>query len=139
MPINIVPIVVAALAAFAIGFLWHGPLFGSVWIRLMELTPADIEKGKKEMGKKMPLTMLVAFVQQLVMAFVVANFAAAWGVSDVYGAFQLTFWLWLGLIATVLLNGVLWENKKVNLYLFGVIYHFVALYAITLIVGLWPS
>ncbi len=139
MSISLVSIVVAALAAFAIGFLWHGPLFGKVWISLMELTPADIAKGQKEMGKKMPLMMLIAFLQQLVMAFVVANFAAAWGVSDAYSAFQLTFWLWLGFIATVLLNGVLWENKKVNLYLFGVIYHFVALYAITLIVGLWPS
>ena len=78
-----------------------------------------------------------AFIQQLVMAYVVSMFVFFLNVSDTIGALQLTFWLWLGFLAMPLLNGVLWEKRTVSLYLFNIVYHFVALAAMALILGLW--
>ena len=43
----------------------------------------------------------------------------------------------LGFIVTVLLNTVLWENRKMELYLFNIVYHLVSLVVVTLIVVLW--
>ena len=36
---NIIAIVVAAVVAFIIGFLFHGPLFGKLWMRLADVHP----------------------------------------------------------------------------------------------------
>ena len=38
LPINLAAVLAAALAAFVLGFLWHGPLFGKLWMRLMGFT-----------------------------------------------------------------------------------------------------
>lgn len=134
---NYLAVLVAALASFMIGFLWHGPVFGKTWISLMKITPAQMEKGKKDMEKKMPLYMLLALVQQLVMSFVIAVLCAMTGVIDTASAVMLAVLLWLGIIATTFLNGVLWENKTVPLYVFNLAYHLVNILVITLIVGLW--
>ncbi len=135
--LNYTSIFVAALAAFFIGFLWHGPVFGKAWIKLMKITPSEMVKGRKEMAKKMPLYMLGAFIQQVITAGVIAVFCPLIGVPDAGRAILLAFLLWLGLISTTLLNGVLWEKRTVPLYLFNIVYQFVSLTVITLIVGLW--
>ena len=125
--VNYLGVLIAAVASFIVGFLWHGPLFGKQWIKLMGIPQAEVDAMRaKGMGPMMP-QMVAAFIQQLVMAFVLAHFALAWGATDLFGALQLAFWTWLGFIATVLLNGVLWEKRSVNLYLFNIVYHLAAL------------
>lgn len=135
--VNIISVFVAALAAFFIGFMWHGPVLGKQWMKLMKMTTADMEAGKKEMEGKMPFYMITAFLQQVVTAYVMAMFAIVFGVSDVATAVILGFLVWLGFIATTLLNGVLWEKRTMSLYLFNIAYHLVSLVVISLIVSLW--
>jgi hypothetical protein len=132
--VNYFAVVVAAIAAFVIGFLWHGPVFGKQWMKLSNITEADVAAAK---NKSMMPQMVAAFVQQLVMAYVLAHFVIVWSVADLLGAATLAFWIWLGFIATVLLNGVLWEKRTVPLYLFNIVYHLVSLFAMTAILGLW--
>ena len=127
-------IVVAALAAFVFGFLVHGPLFGKQWMALMKITPEQMEKGRKDMEKKMPLYMLAAFGQQLVVAAVTSHLAYNLYVVDVLGAVMLGFLLWLGYVATVLLNGVLWEGRTKELYAFNVAYQLASLVIVAVIV-----
>lgn len=134
---NFPAILVAALAAFFVGFMWHGPVFGKVWMKLMKISAADMKKGQKEMGKKMPLYMAVAYLQQLVTSFLMALFSLMLGASDTFSSVLLAFLIWIGFIATTLLNGVLWEKRSIPLYLFNIAYQFVNLAVIALIVGLW--
>ncbi len=134
---NFPAILVAALAAFFVGFMWHGPVFGKVWMKLMKISAADMKKGQKEMGKKMPLYMAIAYLQQLVTSFLMALFSLMLGASDTFSSVLLAFLIWIGFIATTLLNGVLWEKRTVPLYLFNIAYQFVNLVVIALIVGLW--
>lgn len=135
--LNYLAILVAAFAAFAIGFLWHGPLFGKTWMKLMNITPEQMERGKEKMQKKMPLYMLLALIQQLIVAGVIAMLVSALGITTVAGALMLAFWLWLGFSAAAQINGVLWEERPVNLYLFNIVYHLVIIVVATLIVSLW--
>jgi|GEM_PF-232945 len=135
--VNYVSILVAAFTACFIGFMWHGPVFGKQWVKLMGITPAQMAKGQKEMASKMPIYLFGSFVQQIVTAFVVSMLANVVGVQNAMGAVMLAFWLWLGLIATTLFNGVLWEERKVSLYLFNITYQLVSLVVMTLIVGVW--
>mgnify|MGYP003353537644 CR=1 FL=1 len=43
---EILPIILAALAIFVIGFLFHGPLFGKLWMKLADIHPTGNEKFK---------------------------------------------------------------------------------------------
>lgn len=135
--LNWIGILVAAVAAFFIGFLWHGPLFGKTWLKLMKITEADMEREKKEMAGKMHWYMLAAFLQQLAVATVTAILVSALGVTDVASASLYAFLVWFAYIAATLLNGVLWEKRTIPLYLFNITYQLVILVVITLIVGLW--
>ena len=132
--VNMLAVVVAAIAAFVVGFLWHGPVFGAQWMKMMGITKADMEAAKKQpMGGKM----VGAFAQQLVIAFVLAQFASVWGAVDVMGALTLTFWIWLGFMAAILFDGVLWEKRTMNLYLFNIAYRFVSLAVMAVILVMW--
>ena len=137
IPVNYVAIVVAAIVSFAFGFLVHGPVLGKVWMGLMEITPADMEKGKKDMEKKMPLYMGAAFVQQLVIAYVTALFVYMAYATTVADALILAFWIWLGYVATFHLNTVLWEKRALPLYGFNVAYQFATIAIVATILTLW--
>lgn len=137
VPFGILSIVAAAFAAFVFGFLVHGPLLGSVWLKLMKITPEQQAQGMKEMQGKMPYYMAAAFVQQLVVATAVSYFAYMTYASTVTDALTLAVWAWLGFTAMPLLNGVLWEKRSVPLYGFNIAYQLASVAIISLIVTLW--
>lgn len=130
-------VIVAALAAFFIGFLWHGPLFGKPWMKMMGITKAQIKSEKAKGMVAMYPRMGAALVQQIVIAIVMSHLAIALSVTDATGAVMFAVLVWLGFIVTTFLNAVLWENRKINLYLFNIVYHLVSLIAVSLIVVLW--
>ncbi len=134
LSLSTVGIVVAAVAAFVFGFLVHGPLFGKQWMTLMKITPEQQKEGMEKMKGKMQYYMGAAFLQQLVVAAVVSHVAYNLYVTSVMSAIMLAFLLWLGLIATTLLNGVLWEGRSKELYAFNVAYQLGSLVIITVIV-----
>lgn len=136
-PVNYLSILVAALAALVLGFMVHGPLLGKVWLGLMKVTPAEMEAGKKDMEKKIPYYMAAAFLQQLVIAFVLSYFAYITYSETVGDALSIAFWAWLGFAAMPLLNGVLWEKRTVPLYAFNVAHLLASTILVSLIVTLW--
>lgn len=93
--INHLAIVVAAIAAFAFGAGYYG-LLGKPWMKAARLKPEDLGKS--------PAPFIIAFVDELVMAWVLA------GVIGHLGTGQVTLWnglvyaafLWAGFIATTL-------------------------------------
>ena len=68
IPVNYWAVLVAALFTFVLGFLWHGPLFGRTWLRLVALTPESMKPG--------PLHFVVWIGSALLMSFGLANVLA---------------------------------------------------------------
>lgn len=101
-----ISILVAAIASFAFGWLWYGPLFGKSWMKLVGLTMKDAKKAD------MRTNMIVGFVSAIVMATVLSRFIG----SDVLGAIQTVALIWLGFLATTGLGATLWEQKPMKLY-----------------------
>ena len=134
--INYLAVLVAAIAAMAIGFLWYGPLFGKVWIRLMgfdKLNKKEMDKMKEKGKKSMP----IAFVVSLIMSYILAHFvdytqAATFADGAIAG-----IWLWLGFIATVQIGSVLWEGKPVKLYIINTLHYLVTLIVMGGILAVW--
>jgi hypothetical protein len=135
---NILAILVAAFVAFVIGFLWHGPLFGKIWMRLENITPTGNEKFS-DMWKQM----VYNYIANIVMAFVISGtlmFAFSspfmgeltWYRGAICGA-----WLWLGFVVTTSSMDVIWMKRSVKLWLFELSWWLVAMMAMGAILAVW--
>jgi hypothetical protein len=114
---------------------WYSKaLFGEVWMGLIGFSDADIEKAK-EAG--MAKTMVVAFIASLVMGYVLANVVDFIQAKTALDGALTGFMIWLGFVATVLLNTVLWEKRPVKLYLINSFQILVSLVVMGAILTVW--
>ena len=131
--INYVAVLVAAVVAFVVGFVWYNPkVFGTMWMRLAKVNP-DSAEAKKMMTQ----SIVMGFVTTAISAYVLAHFVAVWGAADFIDAVQLGFWVWLGFVATVLLGGVLWEKKPIAVYIINAGHYLVTLLIMGAILAIW--
>lgn len=140
VPINYLAVLLSAIVAMVIGFLWYGPLFGKKWSELMGWGPMTPEK-MAEMQKKARPAYVITFVGALVMAYVLAHsivFAGAFlNVTGVSAGLQAAFWSWLGFVAPVTIGTVLWDGKPWMLWVINASYYFVLLLAMGIVLGFW--
>ena len=123
-------VLLAGVASVLIAFAWYHPkIFGGAWMRLSNLSPEAIERGKKWMS----LMAFLGLLASMVCAYVMNYFGIAWGVFDVIGAIELGFWCWLGFVAPTMLGMVLWEQKSFKLYLINALYWLVSFVAMAII------
>ena len=107
MHVNYVAVIVAAVAAFVLGWLWYSPLlFYKPWMRLRGMDPAAAMAGAKMPVGKLVIELLRCFV----LAYIIARFVAHLGVSSWMGAVHFGFFVWLGFPVIILTGSVLWEN-----------------------------
>ncbi len=137
-PINFLAVLVSAVASMALGALWYGPLFGKKWAALMGWSNDQMQmKMKSGMGKSYSLM----FVGSLVMAYVLANaivFASEYlVVYGVMAGLMSGFVNWLGFVAPVTLEGVLWEGKSWKLWCLNNGYNLTSLLLMGVILAVW--
>jgi uncharacterized protein DUF1761 len=138
VPVNYLAVLVAAVASFALGGLWYGPLFGKQWAALMGWSKEAMEAAKAQgMAKGYALTA----VGSLVMAFVLSHtviFAMAFlGSSGVWAGIMTGFWNWLGFVAPVTLGSVLWEGKSWKLWTLNNAFYIVSMCVMGVILAVW--
>ena len=133
--VNYLSVLVAAIAAMVVGFLWYGPLFGRKWIGYMGWSEAQMAAGKKSMGGRY----FTAFIGTLVMALVLAHFITQIGITpgDTVNAWKLAGWVWLGFFVTKALGGVLWEGKPLGLFFLNIFHDLAALGVATTVLVMW--
>ena len=132
--INYLAVLVSAVAGFVIGALWYSVLFGKAWMKLSGMDKKKIEKEKK---KGMAKSYAAGFAVLVVMAFVLAHFVDMAEAATVLEGAQAGFWAWLGFVATIMLNKVLWEGKPFKLYLLDAAHYLVVLLAMGSILAVW--
>jgi fatty acid desaturase len=132
--VNYFSVIVAAFASFIIGFLWYGPIFGKQWISLSNMSEKDIKKAKE---KGMAKQMVVSFIAALIMAYVLSLFINFGGNVNALVGVTVGFWIWLGFLATTMIDSVLWDNKPFALYLINVSHRLVGLIIMGAILGAW--
>jgi hypothetical protein len=107
MHVNYLAVLVAAVAVFVLGWLWYSPLlFFKPWMRLRGMDPAAAMSGAKMPGGKL----FIEFARCLVLAFVIAHFVGALGVSSWMGAVHFGLFVWIGFPVILLTGSVLWDN-----------------------------
>lgn len=119
LPINLVSVFLAAAAAFVIGFLFHGPVSGKLWMKLANIHPT----GKEKLSDMIPM-MVWNFIVNLVTAFVMAGTfwlifsSPLMGEATWYRGAILGVWFWLGFLVTSTSIDVIWMGKSFKLWLF---------------------
>lgn len=138
MPFSLLSVLVAAIAAFVIGFLLHGPVGGKLWMKLANIHPTGNEKFS-DMIPQMLWNLLANFVTAFVMAGII------WAVSSSPVIGQLSpsrgaifgIWLAVGFLATSSSMEVIWMGKNYKLWLYEVGCSVVAMAAMGAILAAW--
>lgn len=106
---NWLGIVIATVAAMAIGSLWYSKLmFGKEWQKLVKLKDKDMKKG-------MISGMLVMLVMAFISAYVLKRFIVIAAPVEMLEALKLAFWIWLGFVVTYVVGGGIFEKRSAEL------------------------
>lgn len=134
MKINYPAVIVAAIIHFIIGGLWYGLIFGNKFIEISGWTPEQLEQVAAQSHWSQ---YVIAFVCSLVLVYILAHFVQYTGAKGVAGGMQTAFWLWLGFVATTQLATVIFEQRKLGLYLLNLGYQLVACLVCGAILAAW--
>ena len=131
---NYLAILVAAIVSVIVGMLWYGPFFGKTWIKLSKISKSEMKRAKE---KGMAKEMIINFIGVILMAYVLSLAVANYGALSIGYGIRVAFLIWLGFIATVTLNTVLWEGKSWKLYFLNNSYNLVNLIIMAIIISAW--
>ena len=132
--VNILAVLVSALATFAVGALWYSPaFFGKQWVKAHGYTPEKIEAMKAGA----PRAYGVSLVCYVVVAAALAVLIERIGIQGVVGGIKLGALCWLGFAATIGLTANMFSEKPLSTYLIDVGYQLVYLVVMSGILVAW--
>ena len=106
---HLLSVVLALVVSYAIGFIWHGPLFGKQWMAYNKITPPK----KKDMKFSMMLPGLSAnFVLVVLQSAVLGRTFQILQLSSIADALLIATILWLPFTGMAIVNSYAWEGKK---------------------------
>lgn len=104
--INLLAVAVAGVASFIFGSIWYGVL-GKAWMAAAGLT--------EEQTKPDPVTLGLAFVCQLVMAFVFAGVIYHTGQTSIRAGLISALMIWVGIVMTTQIINHRFQGKPWSL------------------------
>ena len=132
MKINYLAVIVAALVHFIIGGLWYGLIFANIFVDIVGREQLERMAADSHWSQY-----LIAFISSLVLVYILAHFVQLTGSNSVAGGLQTAFWLWLGFVATTQISSVIFEQRKLGLYLLNIGYQLVACLICGAILAVW--
>jgi len=141
MHINWLALLVAIVASYGFGWIWHGPLFGKLWLKLMKF-PADMKPQPGQMWKSFALGLVATFLTAYVLFHSVEVWRpSVWGAGEDMPFYSYGFWggffVWLGYYVPMLIGAVAWEGRNWSLFLLNAAYHFINLQILAMILAGW--
>ncbi len=137
LPINFLAIIVAAIAAFVVGFLMHGPVGGKLWMKLANIVPT----GKEKFSDMVP-QMLWNLVANIVMASVIsviylfASTSDYLGVVGAMGGIVCAFVIWVFVVAGSSMD-VIWMGKSKKLWMFECLSTLLVMASMGIVIVAW--
>jgi hypothetical protein len=130
-------ILVAAISATVVGFLWYSPLlFAKAWMREMGYDPND-KARTEEMKKSAGPAYAGSFVASLLSAFTLALILHGLRAEGLHTGLTLGFHVWLGFVATVQFTGALFAKQSMKLFAINTGYQLVCYLAMGTILTIW--
>lgn len=138
LPINFLAVLVAAVVAFILGFLFHGPVLGKMWMKLANITPTGNEK-LSDMGGQMFWNLVSNFVTALALAvvYLFASTSSYFTATGIWGGILCGWLVWLGFLVTSSSIEVIWMGRKASLWLFEAFCSFIVMGVMGAIIAAW--
>lgn len=143
MDINILAVIVCAVVAQVLGFLWYGPFFGKSYMAVIggkkreEMTDEECKEMNKKMGPVYILNIVVSIVTILVLSCVLKQYV----VMNTVEGMKIALLMWLGFVMPMCASGAMWSGKPkkiaINMFLITAGYQLVAFALFGLILGMW--
>jgi hypothetical protein len=109
--ISILGVVLCAVSAMAIGFVWYGPVFGKAWMAEWGMT----EESAKEANMAMIFGGFVAL--NLFAAYILGHVLATYGHPVLATSAMIGFGVGLGFVATAIGGNYLFARRSMKLFL----------------------
>jgi hypothetical protein len=134
---NWLAIIVAAVVYFIIGALWYSLLFRKPWMAGHNIQMPTEPEAVAKMKKQMPVTMIIGFVMNVVMAIVVGVCVMRFG-SGFSCMAGIKLGLLLSAIAVIpLLMSHMYMMKPLKVWTIDGGYHVVGITVISIIISVW--
>jgi hypothetical protein len=135
--VNLLAVLVSALATMVIGFLWYSPmLFAKPWTILMGYDPNDKAK-MAEMQKSAGPSYAMSLIASVLSAMVLGKIIAVAGAMTALAGVEIGLAVWLGFVTTVQLTNALFMRQRAKLYMINTGYQLVCYLAMGAILGAW--
>lgn len=108
---HIVDILLAILATYGVGFLWHGPLFGKQWMAENKIKPP--KKGEASFSMMLP-GLSANFVMVFLQATVLGWLFETLRITGMEQAMIVAVILWLPFTALAIVNMYAWSGKTIR-------------------------
>jgi hypothetical protein len=132
--VRILPVLVAAIAAFALGALWYSPvLFGRAWVRAHGFTEEKIAQMRSSAGR----AYAVSFACQLVMAVALSILIGRMDVTMLRGGVKLGALLGIGFAAPIGLTANVFSDKRLSAWVIDAGYQIASLILMGVILVAW--
>jgi len=129
--INLVAVLVAALASFLLGWLWYSPvLFANVWMKALGKTKEDMMKGGRQAMFK---GMGISFLQAIIVAVAIAHFFNLGGGTTIGMAIETALICWFAFVVMLDLVTRTYEQSNITLFYIHVGYRLFEFIVIALI------
>ena len=128
--INWWAVLVATVAAFALGGLWYGPIFGKAWMDAIGKTEEDIEPS--------PAPFIISAITALLTCIVVAALMQMTGTTGLASGALFGLITGIGFIATAMASDSAFCGWGVNLWLIQAGYRVSYSVIMGAIIGVWP-
>lgn len=134
---NYLAILVSAVACFVVGFIFHVPPLGKIWMRLNNIQMPTGEMKFSSMAGQMVANFVMNVVCAFVLSGIISTASLAYGnMSWSTGSIAAIF-LWLGFIVTNTSNDVIWMGKSKKAWGYEMLSSFVALSVMGAVLGAW--
>lgn len=131
--INWLAVGVAIVAAFLIGGLWYGVIFGKAWVKLHKYSDEDVKAMAKTQARSFAIFIIMDFIGAVVLSLFVANLE----IATVAGGLLLGFLLWLGFVMVDEAKQNAAHRKSLPAFAIDASYSLVTLLAMGAIIGAW--
>ena len=126
------PFVIAVLLPMVVGSLWYGPLFGKIWMEMMDLTEEKIRatlNPLKSYGG--------SFLGSVLTAYVFSLLIAQMNMGTLGGGLTIGFVAWLGFALPMGWQNVAWEDKGYGLFVLNQAYNLLVFLLMAGLIGAW--
>ena len=129
--VNYLAVVVAAVIALVIGFIWYSPpVFGNRWMAYLGTTQAQL-------GNPGPTGMAVGIVASLLNAWVLAVLSLNLGGKSITDGIMLGALAWLGFMATITAAQISFEKKPWGLWVLNNAHNLLIQVLMAVVVTIW--